>query len=427
MGIPGQAAGGDAPFRISENHRYLVDAQGKPFLVQGDAAWSLIANTTKEDVLRYLENRQAKGFNTIVVNLLERRYAAKAPSNLAGEAPFADWHDWTTPNEQYFAYADWVLQQAADHGMTVLLAPAYLGYEGREDGPDGFYDEIMANGPEKCLAYGRFLGRRYRDFDNLIWVMGGDRNPGASRANVDMIAYGIREEDHRHLFTAHCHSDVYPEDQYPTSTWLDIGASYCYQIVPLQLIWHYGVKPVRPRFLLESVYEGPSQFATPLQMRRQAYWSVLCGGFGHVMGNFPIWLFDPGWPEAMDSPGAEGMVHWGRLFRSRPWFNLVPDQDHTVVTAGLDERWGLDCCVAAATADGSTIIAYMTSARTITIDLAKMSAGQARAWWFNPRDGAATAAGMFATDGTMDFTPPGEGDWALVLDDASANLPAPGQ
>ena len=39
----------------------------------------------------------------------------------------------------------------------------------------------------------------------------------------------------------------------------------------------------------------------------------------------------------MDLPGSVGMMYWGRLFRSRAWFDLVPDQKHEVVTAGLGE------------------------------------------------------------------------------------------
>ena len=48
---------------------------------------------------------------------------------------------------------------------AVLLAPAYLGYEGREDGPDGFFDEIMANGPEKC----RNLMAKKFQAQTLLW------------------------------------------------------------------------------------------------------------------------------------------------------------------------------------------------------------------------------------------------------------------
>ncbi|HVU22898.1 MAG TPA: DUF4038 domain-containing protein [Opitutus sp.] len=412
------------PLRISENHRYLIDAQGKPFFLQGDAAWSLIANTTREETIRYLDDRRAKGFTAIVVNLLEHKFAKDPPRDLYGEAPFADVNDWTTTNEKYFAHADWAIREAGKRGITVFLFPVYLGYEGRDE---GFYDEVLANGPEKCLAYGRFVGQRYRDFDNIIWVMGGDRDPGTAREDVDLIAYGMREFDRRHLYTAHCHSDSNIAAQFPTSTWIDLNSTYTYNIVHLALTWNYQRTPVRPNFLLETEYEGPTQFATELQVRRAGYWSILCGGFGYVMGNFPRWLFDPGWPATLEAPSSVQMTHWGDLFRSRRWWELVPDADHKVVTDGLGEQWGLDTTVAASTPDGKLVIAYMTAARTITVDLAKMSAAEAKAWWYNPRLGEATSGGAVKTGAPAKFTPPGEGDWALVLDDASSNLAAPGR
>jgi len=55
--------------------------------------------------------------------------------------------------------------------------------------------------------------------------------------------------------------------------------------------------------------------------------------------------------------------------------------------------------------------------------------GKVEAWWFNPRDGRATAIGTFENKGVREFTPPDKGemiDWVLVLDDAAKNYPAPG-
>lgn len=414
------------PLQISANHRHLVDTHGRPFLLQGDAAWSLIANTTREEAVAYLENRRAKGFNAILVNLLEHKWARKAPANAYGEAPFPDKNDLTVTNERYFAHADWVIREAEKRGITVLLFPVYLGYDGNQH-DEGFYDEVLANGPEKCAAYGRFIGQRYGDFDNLIWVMGGDRDPGAARDCVDRMARGLREFDHRHLFTAHCHSDSNLQKQFPSSDWLDLDATYTYNIVHLSLIWEYERKPVRPNFLIETVYEGEPQFATELQMRRAAYWSVLCGGFGAVMGNNPLWQFNTGWQAAMDGPSSTAMTHWGNLFRSRRWWELVPDQAHTIVTDGLGERWGLDYTASAATPDGKLVIAYMTAARTITVDLTKMASGPVNAWWFNPRTGQSTLIGSTANRSTGKFLPPGDGDWVLVLDAAAENLPPPGR
>lgn len=421
-GAGAQPAENDPPFRISENQRYLIDRRGTPFLLQGDAAWSIIANATKEDAAAYLENRHAKGFSAILVNLIEHKFAKNAPKDVYGEAPFPDVHDFSVVNERYFEHADWVIRKAAENGLTVLLAPIYLGYTGLDE---GFYDETLANGPEKCLAYGRLLGNRYKNFDNIIWVMGGDRDPGLAREDVDMIAYGIREFDRRHLMTAHGHSDSATVDEYPGS-WLQVGTTYAYEIVHQRLTWDYQRKPPMPLFLIESVYEGEHN-SSELQVRRQAYWSILCGEFGHVMGNLPIWSFNPGWQEAMDKPGSVAMMHWGRLFRSRAWYDLVPDNDHVLVTAGVGEYWGNDYLAAGVTPDGGLAMAYMPSARTVTVDLSKLAKGQCTAWWFNPRTGKASEGGSFATQGPRDFAPPADGDWVLVLDDASRRLAAPGQ
>jgi len=421
-GLPAQPMDPSAPLRVSENHRYLLDRHNVPFLLQGDAAWSLIANTTEEEAAIYLRNRREKGFNAILVNLIEHKFARNAPRNAYGEAPFARPADFAAPNEKYFEHADWVIRQAAANELVVLLAPVYLGYPGTDE---GFFDEVIAGGPEKCLAYGRFLGRRYRDCDNLIWVMGGDRDPGPAREPVDNVAAGIREFDQRHLMTAHCHGGSNPAEQYPGS-WLQIGTTYNYEVVHLHLIWDYNRKPVLPYFLIESIYEGEHN-ASAVQIRRQAYWSVLCGEFGHVMGNHPIWDFSAGWPAAMDAPGSLAMMRWGKLFRSRPWYDLVPDQEHRIVTGGLGEFWGNDFVAAAATSDGSTLIAYLPSARTITVDLARLMKGRVNGWWFDPRSGRATAAGSFATEGTKPFTPPADGDWVLVLDDAAKRLLPPGE
>jgi hypothetical protein len=37
------------PLKISASHRYLVDQNDLPILVQGDAAWSLITGLTNEE------------------------------------------------------------------------------------------------------------------------------------------------------------------------------------------------------------------------------------------------------------------------------------------------------------------------------------------------------------------------------------------
>ena len=454
-----QSPGVVTQLSVSANKRYLVDQNGVPFLMQGDSAQSLIVAATDAEVIQYLENRRQKGFNAIVVNLIDEHsdckpsdtqcmkwatgFRQRPPRNLAGEAPFTTPGDFSTPNEKYFAYADWVIRKAVEYGMQVLLYPTFLG--GKDSG-EGWYDDLLALEPAKALAFGQFLGKRYKDFDNIIWVMGADRDAGPVQENFDLVELGIKEFDHRHLFTAHGHPDEsaveftakgHPEesavDCCSPGRWLDFNTTYTYEIVQYRLLQDYNRTPTIPFILVEATYEGEHN-ASEVQVRRQAYWAILCGAFGQFLGNAPVYGFEGPtifpfkgtWQEAMDLPGSVGMVYWGKLFHSRAWYDLIPDQKHEVVTGGLGEFTGSDYLAAARTSDGSTVMAYMPTSRTITVDMSKVSGAQAVGWWFDPRTGRATAAGTFPTSGTKQFTPPAEGDWVLVLDDASKRRLPPG-
>jgi len=73
---------------------------------------------------------------------------------------------------------------------------------------------------------------------------------------------------------------------------------------------------------------------------------------------------------------------------------LVPDEDHTVVTAGLGTYGNFptrasqsDYCTAAKTPDGSYVVAYLPTARPITVNMASLKA-PAHAKWLDPRNGA---------------------------------------
>ena len=73
---------------------------------------------------------------------------------------------------------------------------------------------------------------------------------------------------------------------------------------------------------------------------------------------------------------------------------------------------------------------YAPVGRPFTVRMNAITGSRVKAWWFNPRTGAATAIGTFANTGERAFTPPDRGemlDWVLVLDDASKKYPPPGR
>jgi hypothetical protein len=423
------------PLRISENHRYLVDQNGAPFLIHGDTSWSIITAITEGEASLYLQNRADKGFNALIINLIEHKF--NGPLTRNGDHPFIDPFDVSTPNDRYFDYADRILEKAAAFGMLVFLAPMYLGYK-HPANDDGWYQEARLGGPQKCYQYGHYLGQRYQRFNNIIWMIGGDRNPDGVEEETNSLLMGIKAGDKHSLFTAHPHPEEPTPEKYGGTNWggwLDINTTYTYQIVHRRLLADYYRRPTLPFVLIESSYEGEHN-ASPVQIRRQAYWAMLNGACGQFLGNNPIWLFNPGWKEAMDLEGSKNMVHVKAFFNSRPWFNLVPDPRRgsdgvtatrtNIIINGVGELNGMDTLAAARTADGNTIMAYMPTARTVTVDLAQVSGKQARSWWFNPQTGESQSAGEYPTSGPKSFTPPGEGDWGLVIDNAALNLTPPG-
>ena len=76
--------------------------------------------------------------------------------------------------------------------------------------------------------------------------------------------------------------------------------------------------------MIESTYEFDHN-ASSLQIRRQAYWSLLCGASGQFMGALGLFDFAVGWEELLDSAGRQAQAHLGDLFRSLPWWKLTPD------------------------------------------------------------------------------------------------------
>src|SRR5262245_27585221 len=122
------------PLAISDNHRHLQDSSGAPFLVVGDTAWSLVAQLDDSDIVRYLDDRASRGFNAIIVNLLEHKFASRAPANARGVRPFEELGKFDRPNREYFDDAHRAIEAAQQRGISVWLCPAYLGWDGGDEG-----------------------------------------------------------------------------------------------------------------------------------------------------------------------------------------------------------------------------------------------------------------------------------------------------
>jgi hypothetical protein len=411
------------PVKVGPTGRYLVDQRGRPFLIAGESPQAMIGNLSEADAELFFANRRAYRFNTVWINLLCASYTGcrSDGSTFDGIYPFTTFNDLSTPNEAYFARADRILRLAQSYGFLVILDPIETG---------GWLDVMRSNGVDKCRAYGQFLGRRYVDFDNILWMHGNDYQDWGpfNDAFTTAVAAGIRDFDKRHLQTVELNAFVSGSLDDPAwAPLIDVNATYTYFPTYEQVLKDYNRPNFLPTFMVEAGYEFENNTGTtpgiPQVLRRQEYWTLLSGATGQLYGNHYTWQFIDGWKSQLDTPGAVQMALVTRLFRWLPWYDLVPDQAHTVVTSGYGTFGADDYVTAARTASGDLVMAYVPTARTVTVDMSQLS-GPVRARWYDPAAGTVTniVGSPFANAGMVDFTTPGNNadgagneDWVLVL------------
>lgn len=375
------------PLRIAAAGTYLEDAAGKPFLITGDAAWSLISDLPAEDADLYIADRKARGFNTILVSLIEHEFARNAPNNAADIPPFLVPGDFTRPNDRYFADAEHVLDAAFRAGMLVLLAPAYAGANG---GPQGWYAEMAAAGPDALRAYGRYVGKRYARYPNIVWVQGGDYDP-PDRALVEALAGGIAEGAPGAMQTVHGNRDTATAAYWPDAGWLALDTVYTYEDVAAAVQARYRAGPHRPFFLIEARYEG-EHGVEAAEIRKIAYGALLSGASGQVFGNNPVWhfggpaLYDTpaGWREALSSRGAESISHLASLFARFDWWKLKPDDGQLVRHI---EGTPSASAIAAVAGDGTFVAVYTDGVALFELDLSGLTASAGTIEWYDPSTG----------------------------------------
>lgn len=417
---------------LDPTDKFLINSiTMQPVFITGDDAFSLQSQLSDDDIQFYLNDRASRGFNAIWVGLVDNTYSNNPPHDYYGNVPF-NGADFTNENSAYWARVDQTLTWAAAQGITVLANPAFVGY-----GCSGGYCQSYRKASTSVIsAYGKFLGNRYKNYSNVIWLIGGDADPKDKnvQSKLAALASGIRSVDTAHLITTESYPGYSSEGVWGGAPWLDLDALYEHLTnIPPRANADYQ-DATYPVLMLEDWYEGEHSM-TELGVREEGYWAVLSGSkLGRLFGNYAIWNFtwfgdtrDP-WQGQLGSAGSQGQAWLGQLFRSREHWKLVPDISHQVMIAGYGS--GSTLSVAARTSDGQTIIAYVPNgnATTIAIDMTKITDPNSRAkcWWFNPRDGSTALIGVVAARGARKFTPPDSNDWELVIDSEGANLPAPG-
>ncbi len=436
--------------QVSDNHRFLVTADGQPFFWLGDTAWELFHRLNREEAERYLKNRAERHFTVIQAVVLAELDGLKDP-NPYGHTPL-EGNDPTKPNEDYFKHVDWVVAKANSLGLYIGLLPTWGDKWNKKWGAG---PEIFT--PDNAEVYGEWLGRRYKDA-GLVWILGGDRpiENDTHREITRRMALGLHKGDGgAHLHTFHPPGGAGSAQWFHDAEWLDFNMRQNGHVAEFtgrydQTRVDYDRTPVKPVLDGEPIYEDhPVSFdakklghSIAADVRRPLYWDLFSGACGHTYGHHSVWqMWSPGkgpinnpllpWSEAIKQPGAAQMQYGRALMESRPYLTRVPDQEVLAPNPIPTAMPGAGRYHFAAThdANGSYAMVYAPVGRSFKVRMAKITGAKVKAWWFNPRDGKATAIGTFENKGEREFTPPDKGemlDWVLVLDDVAKNYPPPG-
>jgi hypothetical protein len=395
------------PVQLSENHRYFVDRKGRPVFWLGTTQWQIFREYTLEEARTILAGVKNKGF--VFIQAMLAGVGDGTQPNVCGEKPWRDDNP-LTPNPAYFENMDAVIQSAQEHHLILSLTLYHQRWR-----------KLIT--VENARGWATWLAQRYRDTPNLVWSMTPEAKPEFVPVLRELAA-GLREGDGgAHLITFKPDPSPYTSSFLHEESWLDFNSMQTWKSVELiyPMVTHdYHLQPVKPVLMAEGAYEAGSEYGfevTPLWVRRQAYYSYLCGAH-HTYGHNDSWRVLPTWKQALDAPGAVQMGHLRRAFEARQeWWRLVPDP--TIFAAGGNTT-GTVLNLAARHAEGKWIMVYLGANAPCSIHLSKLGgAERAVATWIEPRSGEAAAIGSFATRGVQRFAPPeGWEDALLILEPA---------
>jgi hypothetical protein len=435
-----------AQLQVSENKRYLVARDNKPFFWLADTAWELFHRLNREEAEKYLQDRADKKFTVIQAVVLAELDGLNTP-NAYNETPLEN-NDPTKPREAYFEHVDFIIDKANELGLYIALLPTW---------GDKVFKDRWGIGPEifnssNARTYGRWIGDRYKSKTNIIWVLGGDRNPrdqkdvAVWRAMAEGIAEGVGGND-KALITFHPQpnaiEDAGSAKWFHTDAWLDFNmfqTGHCRE----NNVWDriqvaYNKTPVKPVLDGETLYEDhPVCFnakdlgiSSAFDIRKHAYLDVFAGAFGHTYGCHDIWqMYSPQrepvngahipWYEAMNLPGGSQMQFLRMLMESRPMLDRIPDQKTINDAGGDNDR-------IQATRGKDYIFVYTSHGKKFRL-FNSIDKKQLQAYWYDPRTGKCKDAGRHVGVEWIDFTPPTSGygqDWVLIVDDATKNYKQP--
>ena len=401
--------------KVSDNHRYLIHENGTPFFWLGNTAWLISERLTRDEVEYYLVNEHRAGYNVEQIQVINSIPTFNIYGQQANDASF-DMQKFSRKDQYgYWEHLDYIVDFAASQGIYIAMDCIWGS-------------QINKMTTEKAAKYGKFLGERYKNKPNIIWMIGGDILGDKGTASWDALARAIRKADPNHVMTFHPRGRTTSARWFADREWMDFhmfqsghrrygqrngDGDYTIKDNTEEDNWRYvdltwegnEVKPVidgEPSY--EDIPQGLHDFSAPRWMdydvRRYAYWAVFAGCFGHTYGHNSIMQFiKPGllasfgaekpWWDAMKDPGYNQMKYLKWLILAFPFEERIADQ--SVIAGQNGERYDRNI----ATRGNDYLLVYNYSGKPMQLDLSKISGAKKNVWVMNPSDGTLKYLGEF--------------------------------
>lgn len=430
------STGAQAQLRVSENGRYLVQANGEPFYWLGETGWALFHKLDRDEVEFYFKTRAKQGFTVIHAAVHHvNPFVLPPKTNRYGDLPFID-DDLTKPlitpgnnpkdstEYDFWDHAEYVIKTAEKYGLYINLLPIFGMAEG-----DG-YNAITT---ENAYTYGKFIGNRFKEYSNIIWCIGGDVlvETDIQKSIWLLLATGVTEGVAGHedfdqtLMTFHTRGGHSSSNYFSGSNWIDFHMLQTwdsYTKVYDAVSKDYNRTPIKPILHGEGAYEDgpeyPTKPITPFVIRKQVYWAMFAGGL-HTYGNTNIWNFSTNpkynnqpWMEAINSPGAHQLTISREFFEKVQWWKFVPDQ--SIFVGGKGSADSLN--VAMRSSDGDKIIVYCSHPGPVTLNFDSIeNASELSVLWTDPRNGKTQKGKKLKKGDSHQFMTPKDWKDALLL------------
>lgn len=421
--------------KVHQGKRYLCWDDDRPFYYLGDTAWELFHQLKREEITKYLDVREQQGF-TVIQAVALGEFEGLTKPNAYGFLPFAmrdGRPDLDRPVEEYWSHVDWAISEMGKRGLFAGLLPTWGDKFNQKwgVGPEVFL-------PDNARVYGEWIGRRYRKFWNVIWILGGDRplENEEHRSVIDAMAQGIRSQDMDHLMTFHPCGATSSVDFVKGKDYIDFhmlqSGHGLEGLESYKLLERTRRAEKKPFLDGEPRYEDhPSCFRPQWRcywnqedVRQNLYWDMMEGACGHTYGNHGAWGFNKKvsdyypvtWEEAMKRPGAEQIGFGKKLRLSRDYFSFRPAPELIEREKDQEERILEHQC---AGRGKDYAYFYTPYGLPIKADLGAMGKCPLKLSWFDPRSGQEITEKVLPPKKVL-LVPPTSGkgqDWIAVVEE----------